>query len=151
MVTVRARTRHDGGGISTSCCQRCPRCGRSSTTAALPYGELPAFMAALRAKGGMTALAFEFTILTTARTGEAIGTRWSELDLREKVWTIPASRMKAGREHRVPLSGRAVEILEELAKVSDTGSHGLRLPRQQTGPFGQQHSFPDAAAAHGPR
>ena len=68
----------------------------------------------------MTALAFEFTILTTARTGEAIGTRWSELDLREKVWTIPASRMKAGREHRVPLSGRAVEILEELAKVSDT-------------------------------
>jgi integrase len=85
-------------------------------------------MAALRAKGGMTALAFEFTILTTARTGEAIGTRWSELDLREKVWTIPASRMKAGREHRVPLSGRAVEILEELAKVSDTVATAYVFP-----------------------
>ncbi|MGA8689672.1 MAG: tyrosine-type recombinase/integrase [Methyloceanibacter sp.] len=100
--------------------------------AVLPYGELPAFMAALRAKGGMTALAFEFTILTTARTGEAIGTRWSELDLREKVWTIPASRMKAGREHRVPLSGRAVEILEELAKVSDTVATAYVFPGNET-------------------
>ena len=63
----------------------------------------------------------EFTILTAARSGEVLGARWDEIDLRAKVWTVPAERMKAGKEHRVPLSDRAVAILNELqqARVSD--------------------------------
>ena len=80
--------------------------------AAMPYPELPAFLAALRQANGTAARCLEFAILTAARSGEARGATWSELDLKTKVWTIPAGRMKAGREHRVPLSDRAVEILE---------------------------------------
>ena len=72
--------------------------------AALPYAELPAFLVALRAQEGIAARALEFTILTAARTGEVIGARWNEIDLLDKVWTVPAARMKAHREHRVPLS-----------------------------------------------
>jgi integrase len=82
--------------------------------AALPYSELPGFLAALREQEGIAARALEFTILTAARTGETIFSRWTELDLLEKTWTIPAERMKAGREHRVPLSARALSILEEM-------------------------------------
>jgi integrase len=82
--------------------------------AALPYQELPAFMATLRATTGVVTRALEFTILTAARTGEVIGARWSEIDLKAGVWTVPAGRMKAGREHRVPLSAQALEILREL-------------------------------------
>ena len=82
--------------------------------AALPYGELPGFLAALREQEGIAARALEFTILTAARTGETIGARWNELDLLDKVWMVPAGRMKAGREHRVPLSARALAILEEM-------------------------------------
>ncbi|MGZ5849899.1 MAG: tyrosine-type recombinase/integrase, partial [Methyloceanibacter sp.] len=63
---------------------------------------------------GTAARALEFAILTAARTGEAIGARWSEMDLLEKTWTLPAGRMKAGREQRVPLSARALAILEEM-------------------------------------
>jgi integrase len=65
----------------------------------------------------MAALALEFTILTAARTGEAIRAQWSEVDLEAKVWTVPAQRMKAGREHRVPLSAPAVAVLKKLAKA----------------------------------
>ena len=79
--------------------------------AALPYQDCPAFMAELRAREAVTALALEFCILTACRSGEVLGARWSEIDTKERVWTIPAARMKAGREHRVPLSPRAVEIL----------------------------------------
>ena len=82
--------------------------------AALPYADVPAFMAKLRQQEGMAARALEFLILTAARTGEVIGARWSEINLRTKLWTIPAERMKAGKEHRVPLSPRAVEILEAI-------------------------------------
>ena len=60
---------------------------------------------------GLAARALEFLILTATRTGEVIGARWDEINLLEKVWTVPAARMKAGREHRVPLSERAVEIV----------------------------------------
>src|SRR5262245_20343463 len=80
--------------------------------AALPYSELPALMAELRERDWLSAKALEFTILTAARTGEVIG--WSEFDLKAKTWTIPADRMKAGQEHRVPLSDRAVEILQGM-------------------------------------
>jgi integrase len=82
--------------------------------AALPYGELPGFLAALREQEGIAACALEFAILTAARTGETIEARWSEIDLLDKTWTVPAERMKAGKEHRVPLSARALAILEEM-------------------------------------
>lgn len=80
--------------------------------AAMPYTEVPAFMADLHKREAVAALALEFTILTAARTGEIIGATWSEVDLAAAVWTVPANRMKAGKEHRVPLSPRAIEILE---------------------------------------
>ena len=69
--------------------------------AALPYAELPSFLVRLREQEGIAARALEFAILTAARTGEVIGARWSEMDLLDKTWTLPAARMKAGREHRV--------------------------------------------------
>lgn len=81
---------------------------------AMSYEELPAFMALLRARKAVAALALEFTILTATRTGEVLGATWAEVDLGKAVWTIPASRMKAGRDHRVPLSARAVEILQAV-------------------------------------
>jgi integrase len=82
--------------------------------AALPYAELPAFLASLRTREATAARALEFLILTAARTGEVIGARWNEIDLHDKTWTVPAARMKAQREHRVPLSARAVAILQEM-------------------------------------
>jgi integrase len=84
--------------------------------AALPYAEIPAFMVELRERTSTSARCLEFTILTAARTSEAIGARWDEVDFATRVWTIPAARMKAGRQHRVPLSGRAVAILHELSE-----------------------------------
>jgi integrase len=85
--------------------------------AALPYAEIGAFTAELRQEEGVAARALEFVILTAARTGEVIGARWDELDLAERLWTVPGERMKAGREHRVPLSDAALAILGELAKA----------------------------------
>jgi integrase len=85
--------------------------------AAMPYAEVPAFMARLRQQETIPALALEFCILTAARSGEVLGARWSEIDMAAKVWTVPAERMKAGREHRVPLCERAVNILDRLAKA----------------------------------
>ena len=75
---------------------------------AVPYVEMPHFMATSR-QGRLSACALEFAILTAARTGEVIGASWSEIDFPAKLWTIPAERIKAGREHRVPLSDRAIE------------------------------------------
>jgi integrase len=80
--------------------------------AALDYREMPAFMARMGSQVGVGVLALRFAILTAARTGEVIGADWREIDLENRVWTVPASRMKAGREHRVPLSRPAMEILE---------------------------------------
>ena len=82
--------------------------------AALPYTELSAFLAGLHGREAIAARALEFLILTAARTGEVIGARWNEIDLVEKTWTVPASRMKAHREHRVALSPRALAILAEI-------------------------------------
>src|SRR3954468_19907582 len=81
---------------------------------ALPWAQVAAFMAGLRAREDISARALEFTILTAARTGEVVGARWSEIDLETHTWIIPAARMKSRREHRVPLSPRAVEILSAL-------------------------------------
>jgi integrase len=82
--------------------------------AALPYADVPAFVVKLRQQEGMAARAMEFLVLTAGRTGEVIGARWPEINFREQLWTIPAERMKASKEHRVPLSPRAVEILEAI-------------------------------------
>ena len=84
--------------------------------AALPYGQLPSFLAVLREQEGIAASALEYTILTAVRTGEIIGATWDEINLLDKTWTIPAERMKAGKEHRIPLSGRAIVILEEMQR-----------------------------------
>lgn len=85
--------------------------------AALPYEEIGTFMAALRQRQGGAARALEFTILTAARTSEALNAQWEEFDLTAKVWNVPGARMKAGRDHRVPLSDPAVAILLAMAEV----------------------------------
>lgn len=84
---------------------------------ALPFGDVPAFVARLRDRNAIAARALEFLILTAARAGEVFGATWSEIDATAKVWTLPAERMKARKSHRVPLTGRALEILEEVAKL----------------------------------
>ena len=85
--------------------------------AAMPFDEVPAFLEQLRAREAVAAMALEFTILTAARTGEVLGATWAEIDFEKRTWTVPALRMKAGREHRVPLSSRAVEVLNETKKL----------------------------------
>jgi integrase len=75
--------------------------------AAMPYADVPAFMAELRKQDTIDAKALEFIILTVARNAEALHARWPEIDLKNKLWTVPAARMKAGEEHQVPLSERA--------------------------------------------
>jgi integrase len=84
--------------------------------AALPFAEIGDFFAALRQREGVAALALQFAILTAARSGEVRGATWAEINLTEKVWVIPAERMKAKKEHKVPLSGPAIEILRELPR-----------------------------------
>jgi integrase len=85
--------------------------------AALPYPDVPAFVAELRNREAIAALALEFTILNAARSGEALGAKWNEIDRDAKVWTVPPERMKTGREHRVPLTKRALEILETVGQI----------------------------------
>ncbi|MDT7486029.1 tyrosine-type recombinase/integrase [Citrobacter koseri] len=87
--------------------------------AALPYSEIGSFMSDLRERAGISARALEFSVLTVARSGEVRGAEWNEIDLKEKTWTIPASRMKASKEHRVPLSDTAVALLKSLPRFKD--------------------------------
>ena len=87
--------------------------------AALPYPEIADFMNELRGRDGIAARALEFTVLTAARTGGTIGARWAEIDLQSRLWTIPAERMKAGKEHRVPLSEAAMAVLASLKREGD--------------------------------
>ncbi|CAN5391096.1 site-specific integrase [soil metagenome] len=87
--------------------------------AALPYTDIGSFMVDLKQQPGMGARALEFTILTAARSGEVRGAIWPEFDLGAAVWTIPAGRMKAGKEHRIPLSDSAVQLLRELPRVDE--------------------------------
>jgi integrase len=88
---------------------------------ALPFKEIAKFMKALRDVGGVAARALEFGILTAVRSGEVRGGTWDEVDLEEKIWIIPGSRMKAGREHRVPLSEEALALLKTIPKDRRTG------------------------------
>ena len=131
---------------------------------ALPFSQLPAFMAQLRKREGTSARALEFLILTATRSGEVRGATWDEIDLRDDVWTIPASRMKAGKEHRVPLVPRAVALLKKLPRFADSA---LLFPAERGGmlsdmaltalmrrmdvdavPHGFRSTFRDWAAEH---
>jgi integrase len=85
--------------------------------AAMPYEDVAAFVAKLRNREARAARALELCILTAARSGEILGMRWDEVDLDKEIWTVPAARMKAGCEHRVPLASRAVAILRQLEKA----------------------------------
>jgi integrase len=98
---------------------------------AMPFDEVPAFVLALRDREGVAPRALEFAILTAARSGEVMGARWDEFNLEARVWTVPAARMKAGREHRVPLSSRAVEILQGMRerRLSDLVFPGVKAGR----------------------
>jgi integrase len=87
--------------------------------AAMSYADVPGFMADLQSRHATAALALEFAVLTAARSGEVLGARWDELDLASSVWTVPAHRMKAGYEHRVPLSRRALKIVKTLHETRD--------------------------------
>jgi integrase len=88
--------------------------------AAMPYAEVPGFLRDLKERDGFAAMALELCILTATRSGEIYGARWDEIDLENRVWTIPATRMKAGREHRIPLSGPAMDILERVGEVKSS-------------------------------
>jgi hypothetical protein len=80
----------------------------------MPFDDVPAFLCQLRDMEGVAPRALEFLILTAGRTGEVLGATWDEIDFESGIWVVPAKRMKAGREHRVPLSDRALAILAEL-------------------------------------
>jgi integrase len=85
--------------------------------AAMPYGEIPTFMAELQKQKGIAARAVEFAVLTAARSGEVRGARWNEFDLDNRLWVIPGARMKSGKEHNAPLSKRALGILEDVGVI----------------------------------
>lgn len=128
---------------------------------AMPYDLLPKFMVELHQREAMAASALEFVILTATRTSEALGATWAEMDMDRAVWTIPAARMKAGKEHRVPLSPRAIEILKSVKPLgtanvfpADKGSNLstmamamlLRRMKQNCTVHGFRSTFRDWAA-----
>lgn len=100
---------------------------------ALPYADIPAFMADLAEREAVAAKALQFTILTVARSGETLGATWAEIDLDAAVWTIPADRMKAAKEHRIPLSAPAVAILQEVQGLNTTGQKDAAVFPGQSG------------------
>jgi integrase len=87
--------------------------------AAMPYSDVPQFMARLRARGSIDARALEFAVLVAARSAEVLGARWQEFDLDNAIWTVPGKRMKGGKEHRVPLSSAALKIVKAVKSDSD--------------------------------
>jgi integrase len=94
----------------------------------VPYAQVSAFMAALRQRETTAAFALQFLILTAARTGEVLGARWSEVNLIDCVWMVPAERMKARKPHRVPLSQAAIDVLQRMPRRSDYIFPGSRRP-----------------------
>jgi integrase len=123
--------------------------------AALPFADVPGFIGEMRERDGLAGEALEFMILTAARTGEVIGAEWGEFDLKAKAWTVPAGRMKSAREHRVPLSDRAIEILKDqpraAARVFPLSNMAFlqllkRMGRAGITPHGFRSSFRDWAA-----
>jgi integrase len=122
-----------------------PKANRTSREhhPALPYAELPDLMMELRALPAVPARALEFAILTAARTGEVRFARWSEIKLVHGFWLVPAERMKSGKEHKVPLSDRALAILAELPR--DAGSDAV-FPGRSNGGFINQDAMADVLA-----
>jgi integrase len=101
---------------------------------ALPYGEVGAFMVGLRKQEGIAADALAFVILTACRTGEVIGARWGEFNIEDASWTVPAERVKSGRQHRVPLSPAALTIINSMRGVRATeGGDGFVFPGGKRG------------------
>jgi integrase len=96
-----------------------PAVSEDRRLAAMPYDEIPDFMAELRQQGGVGARALEFAILTAARPGEVYGATWAEIDVANELWVVPGTRMKAGAEHRVPLSGAALAVLDEMRAIRE--------------------------------
>ena len=122
---------------------------------ALPHAEVGAALERIRASGAYKGLvlAFEFLVLTAARSGEVRGARWTEVDIDAAVWTVPCERMKAGREHRVPLSDRALALLVEDRQLADSAalvfpSAKGRIPSQASLPK-LLHKVGIAAVPHG--
>lgn len=108
--------------------------------AAVPYTQVHDFVQTLRALNGVAPLGLEFALLTAARTGEVVAAKWDEIDLSNKIWTVPAERMKAGKEHRVPLCSRAMEILRTMKAAQQNdyvfpGHSIMRHPHLSTGAF----------------
>ncbi len=114
---VPATTRPASRATSAGCCHHARRSGRSGIFLHFSYTDLGKFYRSLTETEGTAAKALRFPILTAARTGEAIGCRWTEYDAVGKVWSILAERMKSGRPHRVPLSEEAVAIVESMRGV----------------------------------
>lgn len=110
------------GTLGPAIADRLPAQPKRGNFEAMPYADLPAFMSRLTDKGGMGALALRAVILTAARSGEARGATWGELDLDAAVWTIPAERMKARRPHRVPLSSAALDLFRYALSIKRTGT-----------------------------
>ena len=123
---------------------------------ALPHGDVAGAIRKMWGSGATppVKLAFEFLVLTAARSGEVRGARWAEIDLPARVWTVPAKRMKSKREHRIPLSGCAMEILDAARKLSD-GRSLLVFPSQGGKPISitrlprMLHNLKVAAVPHG--
>jgi integrase len=99
--------------------------------AALPYADVPAFTVRLQEREALAAQALEFTVLTAARSNETLGAKKKEFDLDRAVWTVPPDRMKAGREHRVPLSRRALKIVKQAMQENPDGA--FLFPGQKSG------------------
>jgi len=118
--------------------------------AALPYADLPEFIAKLRDTESVHSLALEFLILTAGRSGEVLGATWDEIDTDAKIWMVPGSRMKAGMEHRVPLTSRALAITERMAGIRtvDLVFPGQRR-RQPLSKTALPALVPGAATVHG--
>ena len=124
-VAGHRETANPCGGIAAGLGKQPERAGHH---AALPWAEMPACMKRIEGVDGMGALALRFTILAAARSGEVRGATWSEMDLDGRVWTVPANRMKAGKEHRVPLSEDAVALLKSMPM-----GDGLVFPSARAG------------------
>jgi integrase len=131
------------------------RVARVTHLAALPYKDLPAFMARLRGDDSITTTALEFVILTCARSGEALGAVWPEIDTEACFWTVPAERMKGGRKHEVPLSGAAMAVLERMAAIGQNdfvfagGSGAGQLPESSMRDLLTRLSLDGETTVHG--
>jgi integrase len=116
-----------GGGTWENLLPRKSKVAPTKHHPALPYARVPELLAGLRQRQGIAPRAVEFLVLTATRSGETRGARWGEIDFSAKTWAIPGGRMKGGKEHRVPLSGPCLAILEQMAALRE-GDDDLIFP-----------------------